>query len=324
MTPAIATLVVTLVFGTLTAPLPAEAQPPPKIPRLGIIRISSRADPLDDLLRQAWRHVGFIEGQTIATEWRFADGKTERLPELAAELVQLEPTVIVVFGDLAIRAVQQATRTIPIVAATDDMVGEGHVASFARPGGNITGWSILASELNVKRLELLKATAPKARRIAALWDPATGTFHLKAMEAAARSLRVDLKILEIRGPDDIAGAFEAARKWRAAALNVLASPLINTHRETIINFAAKERLPAIYQWKEAAEVGGLMSYGPGVSAVYRGLAVLVDKILKGAKPADLPVEQPTRFELVINLKTAKTLGLKIPQSVLFRADQVIQ
>ncbi len=265
-----------------------------------------------------------MDGQTIAIEFRLAEGKTERLPALAADLVQLKVDAILTFGDPAIRAAQQATRTIPIVAATDDLLGAGLVASFARPGGNTTGVSILASELNVKRLELLKETLPRVSRIAALWDPGSGTFHLKGLEAAARSLGVELQILEVRRPEDFRRAFEAAKKARAGALNVLASPFLYGHRQTIIDLAAKNRLPAIYQWREMPEAGGLMSYGPTLSGLLRLCAAVLDKILKGAKPGDLPVEQPTKFELVINLKTAKTLGLRIPQSVLTRADEVIQ
>jgi len=308
----------------VTTPLAGEAQQAGKVPRIGVLQVWSSADPMVELIRQSLREVGYVEGQTIAVEFRLAEGKTERLPALAADLVQLKADAILTFGDPAIRAAQQATRTIPIVAATDDLVGAGLVANLARPGGNTTGVSILASELNVKRLELLKETLPRVSRIAALWDPGSGTFHLKGLEAAARSLGVELQVLEVRRPEDFQRAFGAARKGRAGALNVLASPFLYGHRQTIIDLAAKNRLPAIYQWREMAEAGGLMSYGPTLSELLRLCAAVLDKILKGAKPGDLPVEQPTKFELVINLKTAKTLGLRIPQSVLTRADEVIQ
>jgi putative ABC transport system substrate-binding protein len=313
-----------LALAILAAPLAGEAQQAGKIPRIGVLQVWSSADPMIELIRQALREVGYAEGQTIAIEFRLAEGKTERLPALAADLVQLKVDAIITFGDPAIRAAQQATRTIPIIAATDDLVGAGLVASLARPGGNTTGVSILASELNVKRLELLKRTLPKVSRVAVLWDPATGRFHLAALEAAARSLGVELQILEVRRPEDFQRAFGAARRGRAGALNVLASPFLYGHRQTIIDLAAKNRLPAIYQWREMAEAGGLMSYGPTLSELLRLCAAVLDRILKGSKPGDLPVEQPRKLELVVNLKTAKALGLTIPRSLLVRADEVIQ
>ncbi len=313
-----------LAIACLAAPLAAGAPSAGKLPRIGILQVLSEADPVNRLIRQAFADVGFAEGRTIAIESRWAEGKAERLPALATELVRLKVDAIVAFGDPAIRAAQQATRTIPVVAATDDMVGAGLVQSLARPGGNVTGVSILASELNAKRLELLKEAVPRAARIAALWDSGTGSFHLQALQAAARSLGVALQILEVRQPDDFPRAFKAAKDGRAEGLDVLASPFLHGYRETIIDLAAKNRLPAIYQWRETAEAGGLLSYGPRLPDVMRQCAGYLDRILKGAKPADLPVEQPTRFELVINMKTAKALGLKIPQSVLIRADQVIQ
>jgi putative ABC transport system substrate-binding protein len=312
-----------LALAILVAPV-AAAQSAGKIPRIGVLQVWSSADPMVELIRQSFREVGYVDGQNILIEFRLADGKTERLPALAAELVQLKVDAILTFGDPGIRAAQQATRTIPIVGATDDLVGAGLVASLARPSGNTTGVSILASELNVKRLELLKETFPRVSRIAALWDPGSGTFHLKGLEAAARSLGVELQILEVRRPEDFRRAFEAAKKARVGALNVLASPFLYGHRQTIIDLAAKNRLPAIYQWREMPEAGGLMSYGPTIPELLRLCSAVLDKILKGAKPGDLPIEQPTKFELVINLKTAKALGLKIPQSVLIRADEVIQ
>ncbi len=317
-------IIAVLLIGILAVPPAVEAQQAGKIRHIGVLQVWSSADPMVELIRQSLREVGYVEGQTIAIEFRLAEGKTERLPALATELVQLKVDAIMTFGDPGIRAAQQATRTIPIVGATDDLVGAGLVASFARPGGNTTGVSILASELNVKRLELLKESLPGVSRIAALWDPGSGTFHLKGLEAAARSLGVELQILEVRRPEDFRRAFEAAKKRQAGALNVLASPFLYGHRQTIIDLAAKNRLPAIYQWREMPEAGGLMSYGPTLSELLRLCAAALDKILKGAKPGDLPVEQPTKFELVINMKTAKALGLTMPQSVLARADEVIQ
>jgi len=318
------TLVLALALSVVGTPLAVEAQQAGKIPRIGNLQVWSSADPMVELIRQALREVGYVEGQTIAIEHRYAEGNAERLPALAAELVQLKVDAIMTFGDPAIRAAQEATKTIPIIVATDDLVGAGLVASLARPGRNTTGVSILASELNVKRLELLKKALPRVSRVAVLWDPGTGRFHLPALEAAARSLGVELQILEVRRPEDFQRAFGAARKGRAGALNVLASPFLHGHRQTIIDLAAKNRLPAIYQWREMAEAGGLMSYGPTLSELFRLCAAVLDRILKGAKPGDLPVEQPKKLELVINLKTAKALGLTIPQSILIWADQVIQ
>ena len=324
MIPGRAGFILILTVGLLVAPRAAEPQQPGKVPRIGVLQVWSSTDPMVEQIRQSFREVGYVDGQTIAIEFRLAEGKTERLPALAAELVQLKVDAIITFGDPAIRAIQEATKTIPIIAATDDLVGAGLVASLARPGGNTTGVSILASELNVKRLELLKETLPRVSRIAALWDPGSGTFHLKGLEAAARSLGVELQVLEVRRPEDFRRAFEAAKKARAGALNVLASPFLYGHRQTIIDLAAKNRLPAIYQWREMTEAGGLMSYGPTLSELLRLCATVLDRILKGAKPGDLPVEQPRKLELVVNLKTAKALSLKVPPSILLRADEVIQ
>lgn len=312
-----------LLLALLAAPAAAQAQPAGTMPRIGILCPWTAADSLTAGMRTALNDAGYVEGKSIVAEWRFADGRTGRLPALGAELARLKPDALVAAGDLAIRALRQATTTIPLVVASDDLVGEGHIASLARPGGNVTGVSILASELNAKRLELLKEAFPKASRVAVLWDPATGTFHLRALEAAGRSLRVELKILEVRRLEDLDGAFKAARAWRAEAINVLASPLLHALRQPIIDRAARNRLPAIYQWGEIAHAGGLMSYGPTLPDVLRATFVQLDRVLKGARPADLPVSQPTRFELVINLKTARAPGWTIPQAVLTRADEVI-
>ena len=277
-----------------------------------------------EAFRQGLRESGYVEGNTVAIESRYADGRGERLVKLAADLVQREVSVIATSGDLATRVVQQATATIPIVAFTDDLVGAGLVASHARPGGNTTGISILSPELNVKRLQLLKEVSPGISRVVVLWDPATGTAQLKVIEAAAGSLGVQLRVLEVRSPDALEDAFRLAQKERTQALNVLASPLLAAYSQRIVDLAAKGRLPAIYQWREHVQAGGLMSYGPVLLETWRQTGLLVGRVLKGAKPADLPVEQPSKFELVINLKTAKALGLTIPQSLLLRADHVIQ
>jgi putative ABC transport system substrate-binding protein len=307
----------------LAAPLAAEAQPG-KLWRIGVLEPYAVRDPVSQLLTQVLRGVGYTEGQNIAIEWRSAEGHTARFPALAADLAKLQLDAIMAIGDLAIRAARQSTTTIPIIAASDDLVGEGHVASLARPGSNVTGVSILASELNAKRLELLKAAVPTAARVAVLWDPATGNFHLPALKGVARALKVEVTVLEVQRVEDLQRAFEAARAWRAEAVNVLASPLVYSLRQSIIAHAARTRLPAMYQWDEAVKAGGLMSYGPTHSDVWRAMCVQLDRVLKGARPADLPIEQPTKFELAINLKTAKALGLTIPQSLLQRADEVIQ
>ncbi len=322
----VASAIVALAMAIAAAPLAAEAQQAGNLPRIGVLYPGGAAPlaPRIEAFRQGLRDHGYVEGTNIAIDIRYADGRTERLPQLAAELIQHNATVVATSGDQATRVFQKATTTIPIVAFTDDLLGAGLVASLAHPSGNTTGISILSPELNLKRLELLKEIAPKVSRVAVLWDPATGTSQLTAMEVAARSLAVEVQVLEVRGFDDIQSAFRAARKERAGALNVLASPLLASFSKAIIDLAARSRLPAIYQWREHAEAGGLMSYGPSLLETWRQTGLLVGKVLKGAKPADLPVEQPTKFELVINMKTAKALGLTIPQSVLVRADEVIQ
>ena len=323
------TLVLALALGTLAAPLPADAQQPAKISRIGILRPGAPPDPLVEAFRQGLHELGYAEGRDIIIEYRWAEGKEERLTDLAAELVRLKVDVIVVSATRGPLAAKQATTTIPIVmAASGDPVAAGLVASLARPGGNVTGLSVISPELSGKRLELLKGVVPKLSRVAVLWDADPGNpfprLVLKEMEIAAAALRVQLQLLGIREPKELDGAFEAATRGRAGGVVVVGGPLTIANRMQIVILAAKHRLPVMYGLKEFVEAGGLISYGPNHSDLYRRAAVYVDKILKGAKPADLPVEQPTRFELVINLKTAKALGLTIPQSVLIRADEVIQ
>jgi putative tryptophan/tyrosine transport system substrate-binding protein len=307
----------------LSAPLAAEVQRG-KVWRIGILEPYAASDPINEQIRQYLHEVGYSEGRNIAIEWRHGAGQTAAFPVLAAELARRKLDALVAIGEPAIRAAREATTRIPIIGGSDDLVGEGHVASLARPGGNVTGVSILASELNAKRLELLKQAVPTASRVAILWDPATGSFHLPLIHAVARTRSIELKVHEVRSGEDLKPAFEAARAWRADALSVLASPLLHALRQPIIDQAAQNRLPAIYQWEESVRAGGLMSYGPIRADVYRALCVQLDRVLRGAKPADLPVEQPTKFELVINLKTASALGLTIPQSLLVQADKVIE
>jgi putative ABC transport system substrate-binding protein len=313
----------------LAAPLAAEAQQAAKVARIGFLGTGAPAESSARLeaFRQALRALGYVEGRNIAIEYRWAEGKVERFPDFAIELVGLKVDVIVASATPAAVAARNATRTIPIVFATAaDPVGSGLVAGIARPGGNLTGLSLLGPEMVAKQLELLKEAVPKASRVAVLSNPAgTHTAGLvKETEAAARRLGVRVQFLGVRGADAFDNAFSAATKERPGALFVLFDPLLFAHRTRIVEFANKNRLPAMYAHREYAEIGGLMAYGASLPDLYGRAATYVDKILKGAKPADLPVEQPTTFELVINLKTAKALGLTIPQSLLQRADEVIQ
>ena len=323
--------IVTLALSILAAPLAANAQKPGKIPLVGVLQGGQAPDPSDpgDVLnafRQGLRALGYVEGQNIAMAHRFAEGQFERLPELAAELVHLKVDVIVTGGPAAVRVAQHATSTIPIVVAVmHEPVAMGFIASFARPGGNITGLAFQDTDLSTKRLELLKEVVPQLSRVAVLWDPSDGgATALRATERAAQALGLQLHILEVRGPDDLARAFEAAEKARAQALIQLASPLFGAHLKTIVDLATKSRLPATCYRRAFVVAGCLMTYGPSFPDMWRRAAFYVDKILKGAKPADLPVEQPMAFELVINLKTAKALGLTISPSVLFQATEVVQ
>ena len=321
--------IVVLAFGLLVAPLPGRAQQAGKVPRIGILPpgpISERVH-LWEAFRQGLRDLGYVEGQNIILVFPSAEVRLERLPELAAELVSLKVDVIVAAATVAVQAAKEATKTIPIVTpVTTDPVESGLVASLARPGGNITGLTLISSDLSGKRLELLKAIVPRVSSIAVLSNPTAGAVRpqMRETEVAARALGVQLQFLEVRGPDDFERVFQAAIKERAGALITLDDSFVFTHRARIVKLAAKNRLPAIYGFREFVEAGGLMSYAANLPDMYRRAATYVDKILKGAKPADLPIEQPTKFEFVINLKTAKALGITIPQSVLIRADQVIQ
>ena len=315
----------------LAAPLAAEAQQAGKVYRIGFLSPASPSDPRVQRFLAAFRNglgeLGYVEGQTIAIESRWAAGKYERLPGLAAELVRLKMDVIVTAAVPAIRAAKEATSTIPIImAVVVDPVATGLVASLARPGGNITGLSIMTPELVGKQLEMLKEVVPKASRVAVLWNPANpgNAPQLRAAEVAARTLGVRLQPLEARGPREIDSAFAAMTKEGASAVVVLVDVVFIDQRTRIADLAATRRLPSVYGLPESVEAGGLMAYGPSYLYNYRRAAVYVDKILKGANPADLPVEQPTKFELVINLKTARTLALTIPQSLLLRADEVIE
>ena len=329
-------LIISFTLGLIAAAVPAEGQQPVKISRVGVLG-TFPTNRHDEAFRQGLREVGYVEGQNIAIERRYSEGRVERLPDLATHLVRLKVDVIVVEtcgGPL--NAASQATRTIPIVvtACNDDLVATGLISSLARPGGNITGLSELTPELGAKRLDLLKEVAPKVRRVAILWNPATSersSVHFRFWSAdwvevrgAAQTLGMTLQPVEIRGPDDFDTAFSAMTSERAEALIAFSDPLIVFHGRRIADLATRRRLPAMYPSREVVDAGGLMSYGPSLSDMFRRTAVYVGKILKGAKPADLPMEQPTKSELVINLKTAKALALTIPQSLLLRADEVIR
>ncbi len=320
--PALGALLLALSF-------PAEAQQPKKVHRIGFLSGGSptTSPGRREAFRQGLREHGYVEGKNIVIEWRYAEGKPERLSELAAELVRLKVDVIVSSGAAPTRPAKEATATIPIVMAfDDDPVGNRFVASLARPGGNITGLSTLAPEISGKRLELLKETVPRLSRVAVLGTSTRpgNAQALRETELAAGAFGVQLQYLDVLDPKDIETAFRAATKGRADAVLVLASPVLFPQRTQIADLAAKNRLPAVYGTLESVEAGGLMSYGPSFTDLFRRAATYVDKILKGAKPADLPVEQPTKFELIINLKTAKQIGLTIPPNVLARADRVIR
>ena len=314
--------------GLLAAPLAVAGQPTGKIYRIGFLSPSASADPsILDAFREGLRELGYVEGRNIAIASRWAEGKYDRLPGLAAQLVDLKVDIIVATAVPAIRAAKEATRTIPIImAVVVDPMATGLVASLALPGENITGLSSMAPEVTGKQLEMLKEVVPKASLVAVLWNPANAgnAPQVRQAQNAARALGVRLQPLEARGPSEIDSAFATMTSEQAGAVIVLVDAMFLDHRTQIADLAARRRLPAVYGLSDHAEAGGLMAYGPNRLAIVRRAATYVDKILKGAKPGDLPIEQPTRFALVINPKTAKALGLTIPPSLLQRADQVIE
>ena len=306
-----------------------EAQPAKKVPRIGFLSATSPSTISDriEAFRQGLREIGYVEGQNIAIEYRYAEGKLDRHPALAAELVHLKVDVIVAGGPLGIRFATEATNTIPIVMAWDnDPVGNGFVASLARPGGNITGLSTLAPEISGKQLELLKEIVPKLSRVGVLGNSTEpgNVQSLRETELAAQAFGLQLQYIDVRSPKEIEAAFQEARKGRTDAALALTSAVFLSQRAKLADLAVKNRVPAVYQASEYVEAGGLMTYGVSITDLFRRAATYVDKILKGAKPAELPVEQPTKFELVINLKAAKQIGLTIPPNVLARADRVIR
>ena len=320
-------LISTLVFGLLALPLSTEAQQAAKLYRIGYLAPDSGPSLSSEAFRQGLRDLGWVEGRNIVIEYRWAGERRERLAGLATELVQLKVDIILGSTTPGALAAKNATKTIPIVIpVSNDPVGSGLVESLARPGGNVTGFSYLAHEMTQKRLELLKEVAPRITRVAALLNPThpDSAAELREGEVAARVLGMQLQGLKVRNPSELESAFSAVIRESAGGLIVLSDRLFFTVRGRIAEFAAKHRVPTIHYAKEFVEAGGLMSYGPNTTDMYRRAAILVDKILKGAKPADLPVEHPTKFDLVINLKTAKALGITIPPSILFRADKVIK
>jgi len=321
--------VFSMALAIFAAPLAAHAQQPAKVYRIGYLGAgsSSATTHLVQAFQLGLREFGYIEGRNIAVEYRWAEGRNDRLPGLAAELVRLKVNVIVVGPPAAALAAKNATKTIPIVfAAGGDPVGSGLVASLARPGGNVTGLATISPELSGKRLQLLKEAVPKVSQVAVLWNPANPSHPsaLEAAEAAAQILRLQLHPVEFQTPDDFERAFQAATQAHAGALMVLDDPLTFSHTARIVKLAERHRLPAIYSFRESVEAGGLLAYGPSLPDQWRRAAAYVDRILKGTRPAELPVEQPIKFELLANLKTAKALGLTIPRTILFRADEVIQ
>ncbi len=321
-----------IVGSAIVWPRAVNAQQAAKVPRIGYLGYSPPASErlFAEAFSQGLGDLGYVDGQNVSIEFRSAEGKPERLPELAAELVGLKVDVIVTPATPGALAAKQATNTIPIVvAAMADPVRDGLVASLARPGGNITGATFLGPELVPKRLGLLKEAFPGVSRVAVLYHPgvyseSTMRDMLKETEGAARALGVELQLLEAEGPNDFDRAFSAMSRDRADALLVFPSPMLYLEHRRIVDLVAKNRLPALYPWREAVDAGGLIAYGANIPDMLRHAAALVDKILKGAKPGDMPVEQPTKFELVVNLNAAKALGITIPQSILARADEVIE
>jgi putative tryptophan/tyrosine transport system substrate-binding protein len=321
--------VAVLALATLAGSLTAGAQPTAKVSRIGVLSpgAPSTSSQLDAAFTQGLREQGYVEGQNAVVERRFAEGRAERISEIATELVRLKLDVIVTSTDVAIAAVKRQTQTIPIVMANStDPVGTGFVANLARPGGNVTGLTGISPELSAKRLELLKEVVPGLSRVAIMWNPDDrgAVLDYKEAENAARSLGLQLQSVEVSRADDFDRAFSVLTTGRTEALIIIGSALAFTNRDQLASWAQKNRLPSMYGQRAYVDAGGLIAYGPSLAEQWRRAATYVGKILNGAKPGELPVEQPTQFELVINLKTAKALGLTLPPSLLRRADQVIQ
>jgi putative tryptophan/tyrosine transport system substrate-binding protein len=322
-------LIVTLALAILLAPVVADAQPSARVPRIGYLGNSSPSlEPdLVEAFRQGLRELGYIEGQTIVIEYRWAEGEYDRFPDLVADLIRLKVDVIVTAGTPGTLAAKQATKTIPIVmAVAGDAVGAGLVASLARPGGNVTGLTTIVQDLEGKRLELLKEVVPGLSRVGVLWNPVNpvNPIIFKQTQIAAQTLGLTVQTLDVRGVEEFEDAFAILARERPDALIMITDRFLLTHRKRIVEFMAQHRLPTMYPYRELVVEGGLLSYAPSYTDSFRRAATFVDKILKGTKPADLPVEQPMKFELVLNLKTAQALGLTIPPTLLFQADEVIR
>jgi putative tryptophan/tyrosine transport system substrate-binding protein len=317
---------IALIGAIVAWPFAAMAQEPGRTYRLGAVSSSPRNTPNFVAMFDELRRLGFIMGRNLTVDWRSYGPRIDLIPQFVAELVKGQVDVILVNGDAAIRAAQQATTTIPILGITEDMVGSGLVNSLARPGGNLTGTSIFATELDGKRQEILIEAVPEIRRMAVLVDTnATGSRELKALQDAARARGVELSIHQIASAQEITAAIDAAKAWGAAALNVLSSPFLYGNRQIVMQQVAALRLPAMYQFPEEAEEGGFVAYGPSIVQIFRELVTgQVVNLFRGVKPADIPVEQPTKFELVINLKTANALGITVPATLVARADKVIE
>jgi putative ABC transport system substrate-binding protein len=317
---------ITLLSGAAAWPIAARAQRPAKLPRIGFLSTGA-ADPLSDAFKEGLRELRYVEGQTIAIEWRFSGDRVERLPELAAGLVRLGVDLIVVTTTAPANAARAASSTIPIVfVSVSDPVEFGFIKSLAQPGGNMTGLANTNVELSAKRLEILRELLPRVTRIAVLWNPTVSVNRaaLRELEDAARALGVELYPFEAQGAIELGGALVALMERRPEALFVVPNPLFFQFAQELADFTTRHRLPTMHGFRENVQAGGLMSYGPSLTDMYRRAATYVDKILKGEKPADLPVERPTKFELVINLKTAKAIGLEVPPIMLTRADEVIE
>lgn len=315
-----------LIGGAALWPLMAHAQDSgAAVARVGVLwpGLTPPQPPRMDAFTQGLKESGFTPGKNVLIELRYGAKDVQEFSGLIAELVRMKAALIVTFGDFAPRTVQEANSTIPIVAVSDDLLGSGLITSLSRPGGNTTGLTIQSPELSAKRLELLTHILPGISRVAAIWDPTTGVSQVSMTEQAARGLKIKVLVLEVRRREDLPGAFLAAKAEQAQALNVFSSPFLSSISQEILDGAAENRLPAIYQWREHAEAGGLISYGPSLAELWRQAAIIVVKILKGAKPSDLPVEQPTKFEIIVNAKTAASLGIAIPPEVLLRSDLVI-
>jgi putative tryptophan/tyrosine transport system substrate-binding protein len=304
----------------------ASAQQPQNIPRVGILFIGGREQPHLEAFRQGLRERGYIEGKNIALEYRYAEGNYDRLPHLAAELVRLKVDVIVTTASISASAAKEATNTVPIVMTSGNPLEMGLAASLAKPGGNVTGLTVMLTDLSGKRLELLKEAFPKITRVATMWSPweSETVTGYKETKEAAKAFSLQLHSVELRSAEDIEKAFAELPKSHSGALLVILNSLVTLHSKRIVELAAKHHLPGMYPTRQFAEEGGLMAYGPLMGDLYRRSATYVDKILKGAKPAELPVEQPMKFEFVINLKAAKQIGVTIPPNVLVRADRVIK